>query len=124
VTDTFFDVLKAPVEIGYVAKPADVTGVVVSRRAMSQISQDPLTVDVPISVSGKLRTVTAVMPTDFAFPDEEIGVWLRSSTLIWIGSRSVGLSQLLNTSDDVTVLLKRRHRPYRPSPPAANGPTT
>lgn len=98
VTDRFFAVLGTPVEFGHLPSRSDSQKVVVSRRWMKQvISGEPSTsVDAPVSISDKPYTIGGVMPSDFAFPDDEIGVWLQSPALIpGTKSESSGYSKIV-----------------------------
>jgi predicted permease len=81
VTDGFFDTLGTPAEFGRGLSPNDATEVVIGRRWMNRIlSGDPSqSVAAPVTVSDKPHTVAGVMPSDFSFPDDEIGVWLHAS---------------------------------------------
>ena len=56
---------------------------VVGQRVLQQIvTGDPSTaVGAPLSLSDEQRAIGAVMPSDFAFPDDEIGLWLPSPVL-------------------------------------------
>jgi putative ABC transport system permease protein len=82
VTDQFFDVLGTPAEFG-VATGRDGPDVLVGRRWVHQIVPgDPSTsIGTPVSISDAPHVIGRVMPSDFAFPDDEIGLWLQSPAL-------------------------------------------
>jgi predicted permease len=83
VTDRFFDVLGTPAEIGRARTGVDSPEVIISRRVANKLlghnSTEPL--GVLLSVSNKPHSIGGVLPSDFAFPDDEIGVWLPSAVL-------------------------------------------
>jgi hypothetical protein len=83
VTERFFDVLGTAPELGRAALPADSPGVVVGRRAIAELLGDtrvqPLGTLLSVSETG--RSIVGVMPSAFAFPNDEIGVWLPSTVL-------------------------------------------
>ncbi len=83
VTDRFFDVLGTPAEFGYARVGADSAEAVIGRRAASQILREaPLAaVNALLSVSDRSRTINGIMPFDFAFPDDQTGLWLSSQVL-------------------------------------------
>jgi putative ABC transport system permease protein len=83
VTDQFFDVLGTPAEFG-VRSHRDGTDVVVGRRWVNQIvpGEPSGSVGTPVSISDKPHAIGRVMPSDFAFPDDEIGLWLQSPALV------------------------------------------
>jgi predicted permease len=98
VTDEFFDVLGAPVEFGSMRPFDDTSAVAIGRRALGQIvSGDPsAAVGMPVSVSEQARTIGSVMPSDFAFPSDEIGLWLHSAALTpGTTSESSGYSKIV-----------------------------
>ena len=59
----------------------------------------------PVSISDKPRAVGGVMPSDFAFPDDETGVWLPSPALIpGTKSENSGYSKIVaRLKADVTL---------------------
>jgi putative ABC transport system permease protein len=81
VTDEFFSVLGTPAAVGRLFSPGSAADVVVGQRALREIvsgdASDP--VGVPVSISDESRAIGAVMPSDFAFPDDQTGLWLPSS---------------------------------------------
>jgi predicted permease len=81
VTDRFFDVLGTSAEFGRAR--ADPSEVVVGGRATNQIlTRNALeSVGTGVSVSNIGHTISGVMPSDFAFPDDEVAVWLPSQVL-------------------------------------------
>ena len=83
VTDQFFDLLGTSAEVGLARVRPDAQDVVVSRRAVDGIlggnAQQPI--GALLSVSEKGRAVSGIMPSDFSFPDDEIGVWVPSAAL-------------------------------------------
>ena len=84
VTDRFFDVLGTAAAFGHVPSPGDNLDVVVGRRWMDQVlpGERFTWVGAPMSISGEPHIIGGVMPSDFAFPDDDIGVWLQSPALI------------------------------------------
>lgn len=81
VTDAFFDVLGVPAESGRAAARAGAGEIVVSRQAADRLwtnGRDAPTGE-PASVSERSYTVSGVMPRNFAFPDNEVAVWLPSN---------------------------------------------
>src|SRR5262245_48408507 len=62
VTDQFFDVLRASIERGRVSSDARAATAVVGRRWLNQFMPgDSVSVGAPLSVSGELRTIGALM---------------------------------------------------------------
>lgn len=84
VTDRFFDVLGTPAEFGHTRARTDTPEAVVGRRAINQIlRRSPSdSVGFLVSVSDRAHTISGVMPSDIAFPDDEIGLWLPSPVLL------------------------------------------
>lgn len=80
VTDRFFDVLGTRAEFGRVGPPASGPEVLVSRRALDRIvsGAPAASVGAPISIGDRSYTIGGIMPSDFAFPDDQIAVWVRS----------------------------------------------
>jgi predicted permease len=83
VTDGFFDVLGTPAEAGQARADLDSSEVVISRRRAHQVLEEPAldALGRPLLVSERGHTIGGIMPYDFAFPDDEIGVWLPSRAL-------------------------------------------
>jgi putative ABC transport system permease protein len=83
VTDRFFEVLGTRAEVGHTRMHIDSPEVVVGRRAIDEIlgntASEPA--GVLLSVSEKGHSIGGVLPSDFAFPDDEIGLWLPSTVL-------------------------------------------
>jgi putative ABC transport system permease protein len=98
VTDRFFDVLGTAAASGHLPSRSNSLDVVVGRRWMNQLmpGERSESVGAPISISGTPHTIGGVMPSDFAFPDDEIGVWLQSPALIpGTKSESSGYSKIV-----------------------------
>ena len=73
VTDRFFSVLGTAVESGRLPLGGDADAVVGRRWIQQTMPRRPAElVSAPISISDKPHTVAGVMPSDFAFPDDEI----------------------------------------------------
>ena len=83
VTERFFDVLGTPAEVGQARIRLDSPELVVGRRAINEIlgGHSPEPVGVLLSVSDNGHVIGGVLPSDFAFPDDEIGLWLPSTVL-------------------------------------------
>ena len=83
VTDGFFEALGTSVEFGQWPSSA-AAGAIVGRRWLTPFTPgDPSqSVGRPVSISGGASTIVGVMPADFAFPDDEVGLWLPSRALI------------------------------------------
>lgn len=84
VTDEFFDVLGTPVEFGRQPSPDRPQDVVVGRRWLNQFLPGTISesVGASVSVGDTPYTIGGIMPSDFAFPNDEIGIWLPSTVLI------------------------------------------
>jgi putative ABC transport system permease protein len=84
VTDRFFDVLSVPAESGRARIGVAAPEIVVSQRALAQHLRIDRTagVGIPVSIGESTYVIGGMMPDDFAFPNEEIGVWIPSRTLI------------------------------------------
>ena len=84
VTDRSFDVLGVPAEVGRPLVAADSPAVVALRRRIPHLLgphvSDPL--GALVAVSDEARVIGGVMPPDFAFPDDEIALWVPSRTLV------------------------------------------
>jgi putative ABC transport system permease protein len=89
VTDRFFDVLGTPAEAGHARIRIDSPEVVVGHRVINEIlgSNAAEPVGALLSVSDKGHSIGGVLPSDFAFPDDEIGLWLPS-TVLRVGTKS------------------------------------
>ncbi len=84
VTDQFFSVLGTPAAAGRPPSPGSAADVVVGQRVLRQIVNDDTSgiIGAPVSLSDEPRAIAAVMPADFAFPDDATGLWLPSLALI------------------------------------------
>jgi predicted permease len=82
VTEQFFSVLGTTPAAGQLPSRGS-KDVVVGQRMVHQVANGRVspTVGAPLLLSGEPRAIAAVMPSDFAFPDDEIGVWLPSPIL-------------------------------------------
>jgi predicted permease len=80
VTDQFFSVLGTPAAVGRAPSPGSGADVVVGQRVLHQIVQGEAsdTIGAPVLLSDESRAIGAVMPPDFAFPDDATGLWLPS----------------------------------------------
>jgi predicted permease len=83
VTDRFFDVLGTSPESGHTRMAAESPEVVLGRRAIAELLEGTRTqpFGALVSVSEIGRSIAGVMPADFAFPNDEVGVWLPSAAL-------------------------------------------
>jgi hypothetical protein len=83
VTDRFFDVLGTRADVGHARIRLDSPELVVGGRAINEIlgGHAPEPVGVPLSVSDNSHVIGGVLPSDAAFPDDEIGLWLPSTVL-------------------------------------------
>jgi putative ABC transport system permease protein len=92
VTDQFFSVLGTPAAVGQLPSSGSAAGVVVGRRVLHRVASGNTSniVGAPLSLSGEPRVIAAVMPSDFAFPDDETGLWLPSPALIAGGKPGSG----------------------------------
>ena len=84
VTDKFFEVLGTPAESGRAASSPETSEILLGRRRMDRlVSGDAKgSVGMPVTVSDRPHTIGGVMPSEFAFPDDEVGVWVRSAALV------------------------------------------
>jgi hypothetical protein len=84
VTDDFFTVLGTHPVAGSRPSMRTSADMVLGQRVLRQIFGSEATdvAGAQISVSGEPRAVGAVMPSDFAFPDDETAVWLPSLALV------------------------------------------
>ena len=97
VTDQFFSVLGTADESGRLQSGGGADAVV-GRRWIQRTVPGRATelVSAPISISDKPYTVAGVLPSDFAFPDDEIGVWLPSPASIpGIRPENAGYSKII-----------------------------
>lgn len=84
VTDDFFSVLGTPVIAGRLPESSSAADVVVGQRALHQFVDGGIEdiVGAAVWLSDEPRTIGAVMPSDFAFPDDETALWLPSPALV------------------------------------------
>ena len=92
VTDQFFSVLGTPSAAGQFPSPGSPADVVVGARVLRQITsgQGSDIIGAPVSISDEPRAIAAVMPSDFAFPHDDTGLWLpapvsMSGSKTWSG---------------------------------------
>ena len=92
VTDQFFRVLGTPAVAGQLPSAGSAADVVVGQRVLHQVVNGDRSnvAGAPLSLSDEPRAIAAVMPSDFAFPDDEIGLWLPSPALIAGGKPGSG----------------------------------
>jgi predicted permease len=97
VTDRFFDVLGVPTESGRPRAEIAAREIVVGSRALARhLRMDGAAVGAAVSIGDTAYTIAGTMPADFAFPNEEIGVWLPSRALITgTTSESAGYSRIV-----------------------------
>ena len=83
VTEKFFEVLGTPVESGRAASP-ETSEILVGRRRIDRLVSGDAKglVGMGVTVSDRPHTIGGVMPSEFAFPDDEVGVWVRSAALV------------------------------------------
>ena len=84
VTDKFFAVLGTPAEAGRAASSPETSEILVGRRRIDRLVSGDAnrSVGMPVTVSDRPHTIGGIMPSEFAFPDDEVGVWLRSAALV------------------------------------------
>ena len=84
VTGEFFEVLGTPAELGRAAAGPETSEILVGRRRIDRLVSGDAngSVGVPVTVSDKPHTIGGIMPSEFAFPDDEVGVWVRSAALV------------------------------------------
>lgn len=96
VTPHFFDVLGTSAELG--RTPTNTSDAVIGRRAITQIvgGNPSEWLGTVMSVSDKPHMISGAMPSAFAFPDDDIGLWLPSSVLTpGTSSESSGYSKIV-----------------------------
>ena len=78
MTDQFFSVLGTAPAVGQLPSTGSTADVVIGQRVAHQILSGATSdiVGAPLSLSEEPRAIGAVMPSDFAFPDDETGLWL------------------------------------------------
>ena len=84
VTDKFFEVLGTPAESGRAASSPETSEILLGRRRMDRLVSGAAkgSVGMPVTVSDRPHTIGGVMPSEFAFPDDEVGLWVRSAALV------------------------------------------
>lgn len=84
VTDQFFSVLGTPAAVGRLPASGSSADLVVGQRVLHHFVNGNTAdlVGASVALSDEPRTIAAVMPSDFAFPDDETGLWLPSPALI------------------------------------------
>jgi predicted permease len=97
VTDRFFDVLGIPAQSGRPRAGIAAREIVVGSRALARhLRMDRASVGAAVSIGDSAYTIAGMMPADFAFPNDEIGVWLPSRALIaGTKSESAGYSRIV-----------------------------
>jgi putative ABC transport system permease protein len=80
VTEAFFDVLGTSPARGHQPSSRDSGEAVISARKLQEILRGG-DVGTLVSIGDVPHTIAAVMPSEFALPDDEIGIWLRSPAL-------------------------------------------
>jgi putative ABC transport system permease protein len=98
VTDGFFEALGTPAEAG--RRPlTNSPDVIVSRRVLRALVRTEDVsggVGAPLLVSDTPRVLAGIFPAEFAFPDEEVGLWLPSALLTpETGGESAGYSKIV-----------------------------
>jgi len=83
VTESFFDVLGVPPTIGHSRIRPGAPDVVVSPRAAADLlgADLPHTLGTGISISDRPHVIGGIAGAQFAFPDEQVSVWIPSSAL-------------------------------------------
>ncbi len=78
VTDQFFDVFGAKPQAGQARLSTEAATLCVASGRVSELlgADAAQAVDTPVTIGAAPRTVAAVLPPAFAFPNEQIGVWL------------------------------------------------
>jgi putative ABC transport system permease protein len=84
VTEKFFEVLGRPGESGRAASGPQTSEILVGRRRIDRLVSGDAKglVGMPVIVSDKPHTIGGVVPSEFAFPDDEVAVWVRSAALV------------------------------------------
>lgn len=98
VTDRFFDVLGVPAESGRSRAVIAEREIVVGQRALARYLKmdQAAAVGAAVSIGETAYTIAGMMPADFAFPNDEIGVWVPSRALIpGTKSESAGYSRIV-----------------------------
>ena len=97
VTDQFFGVLGTPAATGQLPSTGAAADVVISQRARHHLANDNASslVGSALLLSDEPRAIAAVMPSDFAFPDDETALWLPSPALTANGKPGGGYSKIV-----------------------------
>ncbi len=98
VTDRFFDVLGVKAESGRPRAGIAEREIVVGQHALARHLRmnRAAAVGAAVSIGDSAYTIAGTMPADFAFPNDEIGVWVPSRTLIpGTKSESTGYSRIV-----------------------------
>jgi putative ABC transport system permease protein len=84
VTDRFFDVLGVPAESGRASIAIASQEIVVGHRALAEHvrMERGAAVGAPVSIGESTYTIRGTMPADFAFPNDEVGLWVPSRALM------------------------------------------
>jgi putative ABC transport system permease protein len=78
VTGAFFDILGTPPALGRHPSEGDSAAAVITARKLHDIVPGG-DIGTLVSISDVPHPIAAIMPPEFAFPDDEIGMWLLSS---------------------------------------------
>jgi hypothetical protein len=78
VTDGFFDVLGARPDAGQARVSTQAATVSLARARVAELLDGRAAdaVGTAVTIGGTSRTIAAVLPSEFAFPSEQIGAWL------------------------------------------------
>jgi putative ABC transport system permease protein len=93
VTDNFFDVFGAKPAFGRARLSTETPTMIVARDRLPEVlgREAAQAVGAPLTVADTARTVAAVMAPDFAFPNEQIAVWLPAR----VGEMERGYSKIV-----------------------------
>ncbi|HEU4690489.1 MAG TPA: ABC transporter permease, partial [Vicinamibacterales bacterium] len=83
VTEQFFAVLGTAAEAGHARVGLGSADMVVGRRVLDELlgANHAQPVGALLSVSDRGHSIAGVLPSDFSFPDDQIGVWVPSAAL-------------------------------------------
>lgn len=119
-TDEFFDVFGVAPETGQARLGPEAPALAIARNRVADVlgADAAHAVDTPVVLGGSSRTVTAVLPSEFAFPSGQVGVWLP-----WrVGTIEAGYSKIaVRLRPGVTIAQFRDdvHRVRRELDPAS-----